>query len=271
MFEVAGDFLKKFPTVISEYDDDRWPSWFSNQTLSCSDGLWLSDGLDRPPIEIQSNLLETDSSGVNLTSNKQKILALLGIKKTITDGLVVCGNWKSADSIDVKISSALMPVAESENVAKRLAKMEPLRVNLPFFDEESPDSRTGRDEQKGVEWVFRPSVTTKIDQTDPWGSVSALARPQFSKRIQCRFSLRSADSFNRSWTDETNNKVAIAQAWGRHSHVEHDETINGERLLCTRELLSKILKAENSDLLLLVILRRYDKGYSSERAVKYWH
>ena len=92
LYEVAGDFLMKFPTVISEYDDERWPSWFSNQTLSCSDGLWLSDGLDRPPIEIQSNLMETDSSGVNLTSNKQKILSLLGIKKTITDGLVVCGN-----------------------------------------------------------------------------------------------------------------------------------------------------------------------------------
>ncbi|HEU5125114.1 MAG TPA: NACHT domain-containing protein [Verrucomicrobiae bacterium] len=175
LYEAAGDFLKKFPTVISEYDDDRWTSWFSNQTLSCSDGLWLSDGLDRPPIEIQSNLMETDSSGVNLTSNKQKILSLLGIKNTNTDGLVVCGNWQSADNIEVKISSALLPIEESETVAKRLAKMEPFHVSLPFFDEESPDPRTGRDEQKGVEWTLQPSITSKLDQTDPWGSHSALA------------------------------------------------------------------------------------------------
>lgn len=155
-------------------------------------------------------------------------------------------------------------------MAKKLAKMEPFLVSLPFFDEESPNPRTGRDEQKGVEWILQPSVTTKIDQTDPWGSVSALARPQFSKQIQSRFSLRPTDSFNRAWIDGTNTKVATAEAWGLHSHLEHEDRINGERLLCTRELLSKVLKAENADLLLLVILRRYDKGYSSERS-KYWH
>jgi hypothetical protein len=270
LYEVAGNFLKNFPTVIYEYDGERWLSWFSDQTLSCSGGLWLSDGLDRPPIEIQSNLIETDSSGVNLTSNKQKVLSLLGIKNTVVDGLVVCGNWQSADNIDVKISSALLPVGESETVANRLATMEPFQVSLPFFDDEAPNRSTGRDEQKGVEWILQPSVTTKIDQTDPWGSVSALRRPQFSKEIQSRFSLRPADLFNRDWIDEKNNKVATAEAWGGHSHLEHDNKINGARLLCTRGILSKVLQAENSDLLLLVILRRYDKGYSGDRG-KYWH
>src|SRR5205823_1476839 len=98
-----------------------------------------------------------------------------------TDSLVVCGNWQSADNIDVKISSALMAVDESEKVAKKLAKMEPFLVSLPFFDEDSPNPRTRRDEQQGVEWTVRPSITTKLDQTDPWGSASALDRPQFSK------------------------------------------------------------------------------------------
>ncbi len=46
--------------------------------------------------------------------------------------------------------------------------------------------------------------------------------------------------------------------------------INGERLQCTREFLSKVLKAEQCDLLLLLVLERYDKGYSSERS-KCWH
>jgi hypothetical protein len=271
LYEVAGDFLKQFPTVISEHDDVRWPSWFSHQTLSRSDGLWLSDGLDRPPIEIQSNLMETDSAGVNLTGNKQKILSLLGIKNAIADGLVVCGDWQSADNIKVKISSALMPVGDSENVAARLAKKDPFRVSLPFFeDSDATRSSSGRDEKKGVEWILRPTTMTKLDQTDPWGPGSALGRPQFSQKIQTQFCLRPTDSFNRGWADGENEKVAGAEAWGSHSHFQHEDTINGERLVCTKEFLKKILNAENCDLLLLVVLQRYDKGYSSERS-KYWH
>jgi len=271
LYEVAGGFLKKSPTVISEYDDERWPSWISSQTLSRSDGLWLSDGVDRPPIEILSNLMETDATGINLTGNKQEILSLLGIQKAITDGLVVCGDWQSADDTRVKISSALVPVGESENVAKRLAKMEPFDVSLPFFeDSDAAGSGSRRDKRIGVEWTFRPSTTTALDKTDPWASASASDRPLFSERIQAHFSLRSTDPFNRGWVDERDNKLASAQAWGCHSHLEHDDTRNGERLQCTRELLSKVLKTANCDLLLLVILERYDKGYSGDRS-KFWH
>src|SRR5258705_211238 len=121
----------------------------------------------------------------------------------IWDG-TVCMKWQV--NFLGKFRPALLTVGESEKVAKRLAKMEPFLVSLPFFDEESPNPRTGRDEQKGVEWILRPSVTTKIDQTDPWGSGSALDRPQFSKQIQSRFSLHSTAPFNRGWADEKNNK-----------------------------------------------------------------
>jgi hypothetical protein len=61
-----------------------------------------------------------------------------------------------------------------------------------------------------------------------------------------------------------------AEAWGRHSHFQHDVTRDGERLLCTKAFLKRILKAENCDLLLLIFLERYAKGYSNERS-KYWH
>jgi hypothetical protein len=211
LYEVAGEFLKKFPTIISEYDDVRWQSWFSHQTLSHTGGLWLSDGLDRPPIETQSNLMEIGPTGVRLTSDQRKILSVVGIQNAIADGLVVCGDWQSADDIKVKISSALISVDESEKVAKRLAKLEPFHVSLPFFDDsDDPDSGSRRDEKKGVEWTIRPRTTTKLDQTDPWGSTSALDRPQFSQRIQTQLFLRPTDSFNRGWVDAKNNKVASA-------------------------------------------------------------
>lgn len=269
LYEVAGNFLGKYPTVVSKDDGNPWSSWFHDQKLSRSDGFWLSDGLDRPPLEIQSNLLDTDSSGKNLTSSKERILSLLGIGTAISGNLVLHGSWPSADGIEVSVSSALVPVKGSIKAAGRLAKMDPFHASLPFSDPDASDSGSGGYSMTGVEWIIRPSISTFLDKTDSWGSYSAINRPRFSEKFCSLFSLRPTDRFERSWADAKHDNVALSEAWGCHSHHEHG-SIAGSRLSCSRNLLKRVLKTVDCDLLLLVILRRYEKGYSSEPS-RYWH
>jgi hypothetical protein len=52
-------------------------------------------------------------------------------------------------------------------------------------------------------------------------------------------------------------------------HDEEDPT-SGERLVCSADFLKTVLAKHRAELLLLVVLRRYDKGLGS-RGSQYWH
>ncbi len=44
----------------------------------------------------------------------------------------------------------------------------------------------------------------------------------------------------------------------------------GERLMCTAEFLQTVLGSKKQDLLILIVLRRYDKGVGN-RESQFWH
>jgi hypothetical protein len=271
LYEVAGQFLAKYPIATTEYENEPWKSWLDRQILTRADGLWLSDGIDRPPLCIQVNLLETGKNEVGLTYNKEKLLDLVGIRAAIPNYLLVCGDWRSADNIRVRVSSALVPPGDSRKMARRLAKEEPFGVHLPFFEEDvEPVASLAKRQEKASEWTTRPSITTTLDTTDPYGASSAVERPRFTTDIESLFSLKPADAFNREWVDGSSRKIAKAEAWGCHKLHEDENSINGERLMCSKAFLRKVLATKKSELLLLVVLQRYDKGYGSESG-KYWH
>jgi hypothetical protein len=64
--------------------------------------------------------------------------------------------------------------------------------------------------------------------------------------------------------------AARAEAWGRNPLHDEEEPVSGERLVCTRDFLKSLLTKQAAELLLLVILRRYEKGFGSQ-ASQYWH
>lgn len=64
--------------------------------------------------------------------------------------------------------------------------------------------------------------------------------------------------------------MAQSEAWGRNRANDEDEANNGNRLICNTNLLRQLLRRENAELLLLIILRRYDRGYGN-RDSQYWH
>ena len=57
----------------------RWSDWLSYKILTRDDGLWLSDGMDRPPLCVKVNVLEKGKEGLVLTGNRDKLMSLVGI------------------------------------------------------------------------------------------------------------------------------------------------------------------------------------------------
>jgi hypothetical protein len=57
--------------------------------------------------------------------------------------------------------------------------------------------------------------------------------------------------------------MAYSQAWGYKSKHEDEASSSGVRLVCSDELLRNVLTTRDADLLVLVKLRRYEKGIGS--------
>ena len=82
--------------------------------------------------------------------------------------------------------------------------------------------------------------------------------------------LKAPDPFRRAWVDPSGRVAARSEAWGGNPSHDEEEAISAERLVCSSGFLKDVLLKRRADLLVLVILRLYDKAYGSERS-KYWH
>ncbi|MDE3242553.1 MAG: transcriptional regulator, partial [Nitrospirota bacterium] len=269
---VAGEFLAKYPVVQRPYDDnDSWREWLRRELLTRNDGLWLADGVDRPPVDAQVNLYEKGEKGLVLTGDKAKILGLLKIGSSIADELVVAGDWRSADGIGIHITSALILPKHAKKLALELSKEDPFQVWLPQaegYDDGSEYSRSEKEPFKA--WIVYSSIEAGLDETDPLGVVSAVRRLSFAKAVNEISSLKALDPFRRTWADPKGRVAARSEAWGRNPAHDKEESISAERLVCRSEFLRDVLLKRRAELLVLAILRRYDKGFGS-RDSQYWH
>lgn len=272
LYLVAGEFLAKYPVVQRTYDHkDRWGEWMKSESLTREDGLWLADGVDRPPVDAQVNLHERGEEGLVLTGDEVKLLSLLNIESVIGKELVVAGNWRSGDGVEIRITSALAPVRRAQELAIQLSQQEPFRAWLPRIEEHNGGGEYSHSENEPYKpWVVLPHVEAGLDKTDSLGTAAAVERLHLSKRINAINSLRPNDPFKRTWVDLKGRVAVRSEAWGRTPKGEEQEEISAERLLCSAWLLEDVLMKRRSDLLVLVILQRYDKGYAG-RDSEFWH
>ena len=269
---VTGEFLAKYPVVQRPYDDDdSWREWLRRELLTRNDGLWLADGVDRPPVDAQVNLYEKGEKGLVLTGDKAKLLSLLTIESSIAEEVVVAGNWRSADGIGIHIMSALVPPQHSKKLALELSQEDPFQAWLPQAEGDDSGDEYSRSEKEPFKpWIVYPSIEARLDETDPLGVTSAVRRLYFTKAVNAIGSLRALDPFRRMWADSKGRVAARSEAWGRNAAHDEEESISADRLVCSSKFLKDVLVKQGVELLVFVKLRWYKKGFGTEES-QYWH
>lgn len=259
LFLSAGTLLSQVP-VTSEGKHDSWRQWLDRHLLTRQDGLWLADGTDSPPLDTLVNLLE---KGHGIIGDSEKLLDLVGISSgTIGERVVVDGNWKSYDGINVGISSAFVPTHRSENLAKNLARRRPPEIWLPFYA--GYESECLRNDRRGFHaWIISPTTESRLDRYDPLGSDQAPIRPYFSERVRREFKLMASDPFCRGWVDNGGTTCGAAEAWGSGPSDTEERSPHGHRIWCAVAFLRKCLSAFESDLLISIKLERFENGHGA--------
>lgn len=272
LYGVAGEFLKKHPIVWRRYDEHNpWKEWLSRQILTCEDGLWLSDGTDLSPINIRINLREVIDDQVVLTGSMEKLLSLIGIKNAIGEYLTVDADWSSIDDIKVRISSALVPKRKSATIAGSLAKQDPFQAYLPHLDVYEDEDDEDRSSFKPyIPWVISPSAEANLDEGNTLGIIGAVRRSRLSNAANTFGRLTANDPFRRSWIDSAGKVIVSSEAWCQYSNRRSDGPFSGLRMQCKSDFIKDYLVANNSHLLVLIRLRRYESGFGGEKS-KYWH
>ena len=268
----AGEFLSKYPVTDDWIYDEPWDEWLGRYLLTRSDGLWLADGVDQAPLDVVDILLEKGDEGLVLTGDKTKLLRLIGLHSGVSDPITVSGFWYSKDHVHVHISSVLVVPHKAARVAKGLIDEEPMLVWLPQYGEHSRGEEYLMSQKpECVPWVVSPSGEGKLDEHDLLGSVRAVRRPRIAQSFASPLGLRPDDPFARVWVNGRGRILARAEAWGQDNEHSEEPTVSGGRLLCSRRLVKSVLRGNNSDLLMLVALQRYEKGYRPHSEGKYTH
>jgi hypothetical protein len=264
----AGKLLQQYPVTDDYYyDDDPWAGWLNLQILTRHDGLWLSDGMDRPPLEAKNNLFEKDNGELVITGSKTKILKLIGIDSDLENEIVVEGSWSTPDGIKVRISSALVAPRKVNALAKQMIQEDPFFVCLPTYDQyENQDPHLKSYQKNCVPWIVCPYLEGRLDEGDPLASICTMHRPHFAENIVKTFSLRTNDPFKRIWKNPSGITMAYSEAWGKESKFRGEASCSGVRLRCLRKLLRTVLTKQNSDLVILVKLQRYEEGFGNRNS-----
>ncbi|MFZ9181144.1 MAG: NACHT domain-containing protein [Rickettsiales bacterium] len=268
LFLAAGQLLAECPiTNDSYYEDDPWAYFLNREILTRNDGLWLSDGLDKTPLDANINLLEQGKEGLVITGNKDIILGLLGITSSKIDKeIIVDGNWISSDEIQIKISSALVIPEQAKNEAIKISKEDPFQAWLPIYHEGEEDEYMRDDKENFKAWIVQPSAEVKIDNHDALGARSVMERPYFAQDIVRQFALRTDDPFRREWKSKSGKILATAEAWQAPNKNDRETYKEAVRLKCSKSLLQKVLEKKKMSLLLFVELQQYKESSSYEKS-----
>jgi NACHT domain len=259
---VAGEYIARYPVVEQRYRERPWQDWLKPRLLTRSDGLWLADGIDHWPLELHTSLLEGTSQKLSVTGDQQKLLALIGFSDVPVNEVVVVGNWRSLDGIDVYIHSALVNPLQAKALAQKTARETAYFSHMPVYEHDEEETTSETNSKKDfMPWIRSFSPEAGLDGSDQLGAVGANGRLRLSNQIISRFSLRAVDSFNRKWVNMNSVCVARAETWLRGGN--DDGRVFAERLLCTTAFLRDVLKEKKADLLVLIKLRRYEKNYSN--------
>ena len=266
LFLAAGNLLASYPVTDDRWSDDPWNDWLERYLLTRDDGLWLSDGTDRTPLDTREILLESKGKGLAVTGDQSKIMNLAAIGGARAGKeLVVEGQWFSADHIRVDVTSTLVEPTKAARLARSVLREEPIVAWIPVFYESEDDEEYLLNDKEGyTAWVVCPSGESRLDEHDPYGVSVANSRPRLARDYASLCKLTSDDPFGREWRNNRGTVSLRAQAWGRDEDDSDEGPHPGLRLFCRSSVLKKILTTHDKELLVLVNLQRYEKQFQAE-------
>ena len=270
MMIAAGELQRTRPvTEDCWHDGEPWKLWLERHLLTRDDGYWLSDAVNPMPHQVTIILMEKTKDGLELTGDKQKILGLAGLDQGLDKGIVVAGHWFSADHIRVQISSVLVRPRKAKSVIKELLAENPMVVQLPSY-EVGQDGKDYLDDEKDdrLPWIAMSTREPRLDGADPFASTGVIRKPRISLDIADSLGLRPQDSFDCKWTAKGGLR-ADSEAWA-YSESREGSSGDGKHLVCNKALLAELLARNDSDLLLLIGLQKYQSVFGTERG-KYWN
>ena len=160
------------------------------------------------------------------------------------------------------LTSAFVKPRKARRVANHLIEEEPLLAWLPFYSEASTgDDYLMNDKDDSMPWLAHPSPEGRLDDNDPIGSIDVVRRPRIARVFGDKLKLNTADPFGRVWKDRKRRVITHSAVWGRASESSDN---SGVHLTCSTAALKDLLATNNADLLMLIRLERYERGYRYE-------
>jgi hypothetical protein len=210
------------------------------------------------------DLKDEGSEKVRPSDDSALLASLAGIMNGGSIGafLMVDGSWSSPDGVWVMVSSGLVPVGQSNLIARVLGTAPLSNMWLPRFecyaDEDEGDRQRFADMAPVDAWITDIKAELKIDKHDPYASGEAVQRARPAKHIIKAFGLRAEDPWADVWRDGSGSAVLRSLAWGRtEAEGERESSDSGSALKCERAYLSELLTVLDRDLIVLVKLRHY--------------
>lgn len=269
MLVVAAKLLQKLPLVHRrEWQEDEWAEWLERHLLTRSDGHWLADRRDPPPLLSRAWVFQNSTKNWPSDIRAQDFLDGLIYERDGERWINISGSWEEQDSLhdeSFHISTALVAQSTSQALINALTTcLDPYDFKLPDYQEENMEIETPPFNLKG--WIWRDYTNNHLDEYDPFAGPIDYPAYQIGKFIIDKLGLRQ-DSENREWflPDEDKGSL-ICELWITNKSRRDEEPLKrGCRLSASLSILEKICSVFGYEIIFEVQINRNIKRDSYTR------
>ena len=268
MMIVAGELLETTPVVNSESPSgkDAFTEWLLAHELTRTDGRWLADRRDLPPLDHLTWLGSTED-GSEVAS-----IASQAFDQTLVTGnaMSVWGNWsvvKSNCVQEIRVLSALVCRDKSLALLRALSSAEFVsHYRIPIADEVIKLEDLGF-MFRG--WIGVDREQSELEKKDYWSGGVMFPPPMPINDIVESMGL-SADLDKRIWLDNKGNSVMDSHMWGGQETIgqeQYSEYLDsGNRLQASFEFVKELLAKFDIDMIIEVEIeiRQRNSRYQTE-------
>ncbi len=243
MMIVAGMLLEANPIVDSteSAEQDRFTEWLSQHDLTRTDGRWLADGRDSPPLDQLSWLEQAESE------LEDEMIPATAFDQVLLTGnnVIVWGSWSIVNLNrvqDVHVRSALVSPDKSLALLRALSTTKDIHYYLiPSSDDNLQIEKIGFI-LKG--WIEDCGTKSNLESKDYWSGGVYFPPPAPAAEIVKLMDLES-DLDKRTWLNMAKVPVMISRIWGQcetsdqEERPEHGECLQAS-LEFVRDTLNKI-------------------------------